>query len=78
LYPGFDATKWQLSQEQSNAVIALAFRKSNKNKNISNNMKAPSIPSGKATSTQRETPNMSAKTNGLSKSERTQRFANIF
>jgi hypothetical protein len=78
LYPGFDATQHQLTQEQSDAIIAMAFRKNMKNKAISNNMKAPNIPSGKATSTQREAPKQTAKINGLSKSERAAKFSGFF
>lgn len=82
LYPGFDATKYQLTQAQADFIMASAFsgkgKKDTKKSNTMNNMKAPAIPSGKATSTMQGTPNFNTKKTGLTQSEREANFKNLF
>lgn len=81
MYPGFDATKYQLTQAQADLIMAAAFssgKKESKKSNTMKNMKAPAIPSGKATSTMQGTPDFNTKKSGLTQSERAQNFKNLF
>lgn len=81
MYPGFDATKYQLTQAQADLIMAAAFSKgknATKKSNTMNNMKAPAIPSGKATSTMQGTPNFNTKKIGLTQTERAENFKKLF